>query len=332
VSSMLAQSTRNSSSSKLAEIAKLTMRDAVGKALVELGENDKDMVVVTADVARSTRTIWFAERFPERFVNVGIGEQDLVDFAAGLALAGKRPWAAAFAMFMMRAWEQIRNTIDRMKLDVKLLATHSGFSDHGDGASHQSLEDIALMRVLHNMIVVVPADALEAYKAVIHLHEQVRGPAYLRIGRDYSPRITELETPFILGQANVLEDGEDVTLIGAGPILYHVLEAARILRERGIRAAVIDMHTIKPIDRSTVVKYAQKTGFVVTVEEHYPRGGLGGAVAEVLVEEYPTRMLLIGARGYGHSARSVEDLYRAHGLTAESIAKRVEEWLRGAKR
>ncbi len=322
---------QNSSSSKLEEIAKLTMRDAVGKALVELGEKDKDIVVLTADVARSTRTIWFAQRFPERFVNVGIGEQDLVDFAAGLALAGKRPWAAAFAMFMMRAWEQIRNTIDRMRLDVKLLATHSGFSDHSDGASHQSLEDIALMRVLHNMIVVVPADALEAYKATIYLHERVRGPAYLRVGRDYSPQITDPDTPFILGKANVLEEGDDVTLISAGPVLYHVIRAARILRERGIRATIIDLHTIKPIDKETIVKYARRTGFVVTVEEHFTRGGLGGAVAEVLAETYPTRMLLIGAKGYGHSARSVEDLYRDHGLNAESIAKRVESTLRGAK-
>ncbi len=308
------------------------MRDAVGRALVELGEEDPDMVVVTADVARSTRTAWFGERFPERFVNVGIGEQDLVDFAAGLALAGKRPWAAAFAMFMMRAWEQIRNTIDRMRLDVKLLATHSGFSDHGDGASHQSLEDIALMRVLHNMVVVVPADALEAYKATLTLHREYRGPAYLRVGRDYSPRVTEPDTPFRLGRANVLLDGEDVAVFGCGPVLYSALRAAEELRRRGIRVAVVDVHTVKPIDRETIVKYASKTGLVVTIEEHYPRGGLGGAVAEVLAEEYPTRMLMIGARGYGHSARSVEDLYRRHCLDAECVARRIEEFVSRNKR
>ncbi|AEM39329.1 Transketolase central region [Pyrolobus fumarii 1A] len=310
----------------------MTMRDAVGRALVELGEEDPDMVVVTADVARSTRTSWFGEKFPERFVNVGIGEQDLVDFAAGLALAGKRPWAAAFAMFMMRAWEQIRNTIDRMRLNVKLLATHSGFSDHSDGSSHQSLEDVALMRVLHNMVVVVPADALEAYKAVRALHWDVNGPAYLRVGRDYSPVITEPETPFRIGNANILRDGDDLAIVGCGPILYQALRAADILEKKiGVKPAVIDMHTIKPIDRHTIVKYAQKTGFIVTVEEHYTRGGLGGAVAEVLAEEYPTRILMIGARGYGHSARSIEDLYRAHCLVAECIAKRIEEALRGVK-
>ncbi len=326
-------STQSSTRSKLEEVASLRIRDAVGRALVELGEIDKDMVVVTADVARSTRTAWFGERYPERFVNVGIGEQDLVDFAAGLALAGKRPWAAAFAMFMMRAWEQIRNTIDRMRLDVKLLATHSGFSDHGDGASHQSLEDIALMRVLHNMVVVVPADALEAYKAVYKLHLEYRGPAYLRIGRDYSPRITDVDTPFEIGKANVLEDGEDLAIIGCGPILYNAIQAAKILKSRKkISIAVIDMHTVKPIDRETIVKYASRTGLVVTVEEHFTRGGLGGAVAEVLAEEKPTPMLMIGARGYGHSARSVEDLYKRHCLDPACIARLIERFLEKHRR
>ncbi len=326
-------SMRSSSRSKLEEIAELRMRDAVGRALVELGEEDPDMVVVTADVARSTRTAWFGERFPDRFVNVGIGEQDLVDFAAGLALAGKRPWAAAFAMFMMRAWEQIRNTIDRMNLDVKLLATHSGFSDHGDGASHQSLEDIALMRVLHNMVVVVPADALEAYKATRYLHLEHRGPAYLRIGRDYSPRLTEPDTPFQLGKANVLREGEDAVVFGCGPVLYSAVRAAEELeREKGWRIAVVDVHTVKPLDRETVVKYAQRTGRVVTIEEHYPRGGLGGAIAELLAQEYPTRMLLIGARGYGHSARSVEDLYRRHCLDPLCVKKRISEFLEAHRR
>ena len=324
---MSTQSMLSSSRSKLEEIARDTMRNAVGRALVELGEQDRDMVVLTADVARSTRTYMFGERFPERFVNVGISEQDLVDFAAGLALAGKRPWAAAFAMFMMRAWEQIRNTIDRMKLDVKLLATHSGFSDHGDGASHQSLEDIALMRVLHNMLVVVPADSLEAYKAVYALHLEYRGPAYLRIGRDYSPRVTDPDTPFKLGKANILRDGEDLVIFGCGPPLYSAVKAAEQLeKELGIRVAVVDIHTVKPIDRETVVRYAAKTGLVVTIEEHYPRGGLGGAIAELLAEERPTPMLLLGAKGYGHSARSVEDLYRRHCLDAECVARRVREF------
>ncbi|KSW12416.1 transketolase [Pyrodictium occultum] len=306
-----------------------TIRDAVGKALLYLGDADPDVVVVTADVARSTRTAWFGERFPERFVNIGISEQDLVDFAAGLALAGKRPYAAAFAMFMMRAWEQIRNTVDRMRLDVKLVATHSGFSDHGDGASHQSLEDIALMRVLHNMTVVVPADPPQAYKALVRVHEQVRGPVYFRVGRDYSPLVTDPGAEYRLGRLEILRDGSDVALVSAGPLLAQVLEAARMLGERGVSAAVANLHTVKPLDEEGLERLARATGLVVVVEEHLPRGGLFGAVAEALAQRYPAPVYPVAARGYGHSARSVLDLYREHGLLAEQIARRVLELLAG---
>jgi len=308
-----------------------TIRDAVGKALLRLGEEDKDVVVLTADVARSTRTKWFAERFPERFVNIGISEQDMIGFAAGLALGGKKPYAAAFAMFMMRAWEQIRNTIDRMNLDVKLIATHSGFSDHGDGSSHQSLEDIALMRVLHNMTVVVPADPPQAYKAVLAIH-RVKGPAYLRIGRDYSPPVTDPGAEYRLGELELLRDGEDVALVSAGPVLAHVVEAAKILESKGLSAAVANLHTVKPIDEARLMRLAQRTGLVVVVEEHFPRGGLFGAVAETLAQRYPVPVIPVAARGYGHSARSVIDLYERHGLMpdsiARSVAEAVEKWRR----
>ncbi len=312
-------------SSQLASPESLgAIRDAVGKALLRLGEEDKDVVVLTADVARSTRTRWFAERFPERFVNIGISEQDMIGFAAGLALGGKKPYAAAFAMFMMRAWEQIRNTVDRMNLNVKLIATHSGFSDHGDGASHQSLEDIALMRVLHNMTVVIPADPPQAYKAILAIH-RVRGPVYLRIGRDYSPPVTDPSAEYRLGELELLRDGEDVALVSAGPVLAHVVEAAKMLEAKGLSVAVANLHTVKPIDEARLVRLAQRTGLVVVVEEHFPRGGLFGAVAETLAQRYPVPVVPVAAKGYGHSARSVMDLYERHGLVADSIAKRVVE-------
>ena len=303
------------------------IRDAVGKALLFLGDADPDVIVLTADVARSTRTSWFAEKFPERFVNIGISEQDMVGFAAGLALAGKKPYAAAFAVFMMRAWEQIRNSIDRMNLDVKLLATHSGFSDHGDGASHQSLEDIALMRVLHNMAVVVPADPPQAYKALLTVHEEVRGPVYFRIGRDYSPQVTDPGAEYRFGELELLRDGSDVALVSAGPVLSQVVEAAELLRREGVDAAVANLHTVKPLDEHGLEKLARRTGLVVVVEEHFPRGGLFGAVAEALAQRYPVPIHPVAAKGYGHSARSVLDLYREHGLLALSIASRVLEIL-----
>ena len=300
------------------------MRDAVGRALLELGEADPDVVVLTADVARSTRTGWFGERFPERFVNVGISEQDLVGFAAGLALAGKRPYAAAFAMFMMRAWEQIRNTVDRMNLDVKLIATHSGFSDHGDGASHQSLEDIALMRVLRNMVVVVPADGPQAYNAVLAVHERVRGPVYIRVGRDYSPAVTSVEEEFRLGRLQLLRDGWDAAVVASGPLVAHALWAAeRLERERGLSVAVANLHTVKPVDAEGLERLARATGLVIVVEEHFPRGGVFGAVAEALVQRYPVPVVPVAPTGYGHSARSVMDLYRMYGLDPESLAERI---------
>ncbi len=303
--------------------SRLTIRDAVGQALLELGEADPSVVVLTADVARSTRTAWFGKKFPKRFVNIGISEQDMVGFAAGLALAGKRPYAAAFAMFLMRAWEQIRNSIDRMNLDVKLIGTHSGFSDHGDGASHQSLEDIALMRVLHNMTVVVPADPPQAYKAVLALHDQVRGPAYIRVGRDFSPIVTDPEEEYRLGRIEVLREGDDLAIVSAGPLLSQVLLAADILESRGYSVLVANMHTVKPVDAEELERIARRTGRVFVVEEHFPRGGVFGAVAETLAQRYPVPIHPVAAVGYGHSARSVMDLYRAQGLDSAGIARRI---------
>ena len=313
--------------------SRVTMRDAVGRALVDLGAADRDVVVLTADVARSTRTRWFGERFPERFVNIGISEQDMVGFAAGLALAGKKPYAAAFAMFLMRAWEQIRNSVDRMNLDVKLIGTHSGFSDHGDGASHQVLEDIALMRVLHNMTVVVPADAPQAYKALLALHDHVRGPAYIRVGRDYSPMVTDPDEEYRLGRIDQVREGSDLAVVSAGPVLAHAVEAAELLEKRGVASpAVFNLHTVKPLDAWGLARIAQRYGRIVVVEEHFPRGGLFGAVAEAVTQLHPVPVHPVAATGYGHSARSVMDLYRSQGLDTEGVARRIEEVLSGFPR
>jgi len=308
-----------------------SMREALGRTLARLGEVERDLVVITADVGDSTRASYFRDRFPERYFNVGIAEQHMVNFAAGLAASGMRPVVVGFAMFLMRAWEQIRNTTARMRLNVKFLATHAGYSDSVDGSSHQALEDIALMRVIPGMSVVVPADSHEVERSLPVVVGE-RGPIYYRIGRDYSPPITgDVEEEFKLGRAYVLRDGEDVAIIGAGVVLWSALEASRELERMGIRAAVINMPTIKPIDEDTIERYARKAGAIVTIEEHSIYGGLGSAVSEVVVRRYPVPMRLLGSTSFGRSARSHEDLIEYFGLGRSSIVKAVTEVVRSAR-
>ena len=310
------------------ELADVSMRDAVGRLLCELGDELGDLVIVTADVGKATRAYLFGIKFPGRYFNVGISEQHLIDFAAGIAVAGGRPIAIAFAMFLMRAWEQIRNAVGRMNLNVKIIGTHAGFSDHADGSSHQSLEDIALMRTIPNMSVVVPSDVADIYRSLPIIVKDIKGPLYYRIGRDYSPRITnDYDYEFKLGKAYVLEDGYDVAIVSSGPILYEVLNAAKELRKLGVNAAIINLMSIKPIDEVTLEIYARKCGYVVTVEEHSIYGGLGSAVAEVLVTKYPVPMKLLGTSTYGRSAKNVRDLLNYYGLTAPAVAKSVIELL-----
>ncbi|MEM4969992.1 MAG: transketolase family protein [Sulfolobales archaeon] len=310
-----------------------SMREALGRTLVRLGEVDRDLVVITADVGDSTRASYFRDRFPERYFNVGIAEQHMVNFAAGLAASGMKPVVVGFAMFLMRAWEQIRNTTARMNLNVKFIATHAGYSDSIDGSSHQALEDIALMRVIPNMTVIVPADAYEVERSLPEVVLNGRGPIYYRVGRDYSPPITkDLEEGFKIGRASILRDGEDVAIIGAGVVLWSALEASKELERMGISAAVINMSTIKPIDEEIIERYARKTGAIVTIEEHSIYGGLGSAVAEVVVSRYPVPMRMLGAKTFGRTAKTHEELIEYFGLGRNSVVKAVLEVIRGVRR
>ncbi len=307
----------------------ITPRDAVGSVLVELGSELEDLVVITADVGKATRAYFFGKRYPGRYYNVGIAEQHMISFAAGLASAGARPVVCAFSMFICRAWEQIRNTIGRMNLNVKIVGTHAGFSDHADGSSHQSLEDIAVMRVIHNMSVVVPADVKDILRSLPVLIREVKGPLYFRVGRDYSPSITDdYDYEYGLGKVFVIEEGDDIAIIAAGSVLLSALEAAQNLRKLGIEATVVNLMNVKPIDESALERIARKCGRVVTVEEHSTIGGVGAAVAEVLAQKYPVPMKMIGVNGYGRSARSVAELLNFYGLNSESIVKASLELLR----
>ncbi|BFI76202.1 transketolase family protein [Sulfurisphaera ohwakuensis] len=304
----------------------LPMRDTFGRLLAELGEKNKDMIVITADVGNSTRAMYFREKFPDRYFNVGISEQDMVNFAAGLSVTGFKPIVVGFAMFVMRAWEQIRNSIARMNLDVKIMVTHSGYSDSGDGSSHQALEDIALMRVLPNMKVIIPADSEDVKRSLPVVVNELRGPLYYRMGRDYTPVITEgLDYDFKLGKAYVLRDGEDLAIMGAGVVLADALKAAEELEKMGISAAVINLMSIKPIDEDLIEYYARKTGRIITIEEHSIYGGIGSAVAEVVVKKYPVPMRFIGAITFGRSARSERDLLDFYGINYKSILNAAME-------
>lgn len=300
-------------------------RRAFGEALVELGQSCRDLVVLDADTPRSTGTLVFARRFSERFINLGISEQDLVATAAGLAIAGKIPVAAAFAMFLMRAWEQIRNTIARDGLNVKLVGTHSGLSAHLDGSSHQSLEDLAVMRALPRLTVVVPADATAVRSLTRQAVLEHKGPLYMRLGRDNAPRVYGEGEELRIGGARVLEDPGDAVIFACGSMVGVALEASRILARRGLRVGVVDVYTLKPLDEETILRQAGKTGLVVTLEEHRVVGGLGSAIAELLAEKMPRRVLRLGVvEAFGTSARSYVQLLEYMKLAPTHVARAVE--------
>jgi transketolase len=306
-----------------------SFREAFGEALVEAGEVIKDLVVIDTDVASSTRTIYFAKRFPDRFIQVGISEQDAAGTAAGLAIAGKIPVLVAYSMFLLRSWEQIRNTIARDNINVKLVGTHSGLSDYLDGSSHQCLEDVALMRVLPNMTVVSPSDEVST-RSLLHQILGFRGPTYFRLGRDNAPSVYEDEDDVEVGKANVLVDGGDLTIISCGALVSVALEAAKRLRGGGLRVRVIDMHTIKPLDVSVVERAARDAPPIFTLEEHNVYGGLGSAVAEVLSERLPTRICRLGVGNeFGTGGRSYEELLQYFRLTPEYIVEKIRVVLDG---
>ena len=308
----------------MADVIKTATRDAYGKALVELGEKNKNVVVLDADLAAATKTGAFKKAFPERFFDTGIAESNMMSLAGGLATTGFTVFASTFAMFAAgRAFEQVRNTICYPGLNVKIGATHAGISVGEDGASHQCCEDIALMRSIPGMVILNPADDIEAREAVFAAAEH-DGPVYMRFGRLAVPRIFDEDYKFEIGKAVTLKEGSDVTIIATGLMVNEALEAAKTLEAEGISAEVINMHTIKPLDNEAVVSSAKKTGCVVTAEEHNIIGGLGSAVAEVLAEEYPVPVVRVGVNDeFGKSGPAVE-LLHLYGLDAENIVKKAK--------
>jgi len=295
-------------------------RDGFGKELVELGKLNSKIVVVSADLEDATRAEYFKKAYPERFFSVGIAEQDMVGTAAGLAKLGFLPFINSFAVFMTnRAYDMLRLDVCYNNTNVKVVCSHAGVTVGEDGASAQSLEDLALMRVLPNMKVICPADSLEAAKATRAM-VQADGPAYLRTSRAPFPVISDATTPFIIGKANLVQDGSDVTLIGCGLMVYESLQAAAILKKEGISARVINMHTIKPIDVEIIVKAAEETGAIVTAEEHQIYGGLGSAVAEVLAQNVPAPMEMVAVHDkFGESGKP-DELLQAYHLKDVDIA------------
>ena len=311
----------------MSDVKKIATRDSYGNALVELGKEHENLVVLDADLAAATKTGVFKKVFPERHIDRGIAECNMMGVAAGLATTGKVPFASSFAMFAAgRAFEQIRNSIGYPKLNVKIGATHAGISVGEDGATHQCNEDIALMRTIPGMVVINPSDDVEARAAVkaAYKHE---GPVYLRFGRLAVPVINDREDyKFELGKGVVLREGKDITLIATGLPVAETLEAAEKLAADGIDAKVINIHTIKPLDEELIVEAAKETGKVVTIEEHSVIGGLGSAVCDVLSEKAPTKVLKIGINDtYGESGPAVE-LVKKYGLDAESIYKKIKEF------
>lgn len=306
-------------------------REAYGEWLLETGKTHTDIVVVDADLAESTKTIVFGKAYPDRFFDVGAAEQNLIDVAAGLAIGGKRAFASSFAYFLTgRAWDQIRNIVAHDNLNVCLVASHGGFSAAADGASHLALQDVALMRVIPNMRVVVPVDAEET-KNALDVALAAGGPFYLRLRRDKEP-ILQKDYRFRLGKVETMRDGSDVTIAAFGPMVDASLKAATILKERKIEARVLNIHTIKPLDVDALATAAKATGSVVTVEDHSILGGLGGAVAEALSEKYPVPVRRLGAPDvYGGSSRNTDAFLKEFGLTPEQIAASAEQAAKGPR-
>ena len=304
-------------------MAKKATRISYGEALVKYGK-DENIVVLDADLSKSTKTDTFKQVYPERFINCGIAEANMMCVAAGLAACGKTAFASTFAMFAAgRAFEQIRNSIGYTKLNVKIGATHAGISVGEDGASHQCLEDIALMRTIPGMVVINPADDIEAQLAVKAAIDH-NGPVYMRFGRLAVEDVNGEDYKFELGKGVQLKDGKDVTIIATGLMVQEGLKAAQMLKEEGIDARVINIHTIKPIDEEIIIKAAKETGAIVTAEEHYIMGGLGSAVTEVVCSAAPCPVKIIGTDRYGKSGVPA-DLFVEYGLTAENIVATAKE-------
>ena len=305
-------------------MANIATRDAYGQALAELGATNDKVVVLDADLSKSTKTNDFKKLFPERFFNIGIAEQNLMGTAAGFAATGKIPFASSFAVFAVgRAYDQIRNSIAYPRLNVKIAATHAGLTVGEDGGSHQMLEDIALMRAVPNMTVIVPADGVETRQAVLAA-AAYDGPVYIRLGRPKVPVLFGEDYEFEIGKGVVLRDGSDVTLVATGIMVSKPVEAAETLAAEGINAAVVNISTIKPVDDALLIAMAQKTGAVVTCEEHNIYGGLGSAVAEVLVENCPVPMTRVGVEDSFGESGLPDQLLEKYRLTVDNIVKKAK--------
>jgi len=303
-------------------------REAYGETLLELGRRRKDIVVLDADLSGSTKTGKFAKEFPDRFFNMGIAEQDMIGTAAGLSLTGKVPFASTFAVFETgRAWDQIRLTVCYSNTNVKLVATHGGITVGEDGASHQALEDIALMRALPNMTVIVPADAAET-SSVINAIADYKGPVYVRLGRSNVPYVMPEDYKFQIGKAHVFNIGKDASIIAAGIMVNIAKQAAELLRKEGIDTGVINMSTIKPLDENVLLSAAKQSKVIITAEEHSIIGGLGGAVCEFLSERCPVPVRRIGINDSFGCSGNANALLKLHGLTAENIAETVRAALK----
>lgn len=309
------------------ELQAKSTRDAFGEALVNLARKNKNLVVVSADLAESTRVSDFAKKYPERFVEVGVAEQNMLGVAAGLALAGKVPIAASFAAFSPgRNWDQLRVSVCYSKANVKIIGSHTGLGAGEDGASHQALEDIAITRCLPNLVVIAPADYHETKKALAAAIAY-NGPVYLRLSRQNTAVFTNEKSPFKIGQAQVLKKGQDITLIACGPMVSEALEAAKKLASENISAEVINCHTIKPLDQKTILASVKKTKKVVSIEDHQIHGGMGSAVAEMLAENFPVPMKLLGVNDtFGESGVPAE-LYKKYGLSQENIISTIKKML-----
>ena len=307
---------------------KIATRDAYGDALVSLGKKRDDVVVLDADLSGSTKTGKFAKAFPDRFFNIGIAEQDMMGTAAGLAIAGKLPFASTFAVFATgRAWEQVRQSICYPNVNVKIVASHAGITVGEDGGSHQSVEDIALMRVLPHMTVIVPADGPETQQAIEAVAAHT-GPCYVRVGRNKVPTLFGDDYRFRIGKAHVFNEGRDAAIIATGLMVAESLKARDLLKAEGIDAGVINMSTIKPLDAEAVIAAAKHCGALVTAEEHSIIGGLGGAVAEVISESCPVPLVRVGVKDVFGTSGDQEGLLKHYGMSAEDIAAAVKAAMR----
>lgn len=310
------------------DIEQLPTRNGYGEGVLALAEHNFNVVVLTADLAESTRVLEFQKKYPAQFVECGVAEQNMMGIAAGLALAGKVPFVSSYAVFSPgRNWDQLRVSVCYSQANVKVIGAHTGVSVGPDGATHQALEDIAITRVLPNLTVIVPCDSIQAKAATISVGNRP-GPAYVRLTREATPIMTTGETPFEVGKAQVFREGTDVCIIGSGPVLYNGILAALELEKEGVSVMVVNNHTIKPIDTQTIVAAAQKCGAVVTLEEHQTMGGAGSAVCEVLAQHYPVPVEMVGVQDHFGESGEPDELIEKFGMGVSSIRAAIEKVLK----